>query len=388
MNDYSIVILNAETIQTLPIAEALYKKGYKVILFCETKNSYGYHTRYATNRVLCPEVKDSPSKFHLFLLNYLDNNKVDVILPMNDYSAEYLSKNKDELLKKCKFNIPNYDIFCNGYNKNNLMRLCNECSIPHPMTLDLERSSTEQIKTMIYPALIKPNITCGGRGMTPVNNYEEFIDKYPSINKQYGECHLQQFIEPGGKQIEVQLFISQKQELLYSSVMAKDRWYPEKGGSSCCNLSIINDQLVNTCFEICKKLKWHGFCDFDTIEDVKNGDIKILEINPRVPACVRGVMLSGIDYANIQVNDILNIPQEKNLYAPGIRLRFLGFEVLWFLGSSQRFKTKPNWFSFFNKNIYYQDFILHDPLPFIFGTLGNIKKLFNSKFKESKSGMK
>ena len=66
--------------------------------------------------------------------------------------------------------------------------------------------------------------------------------------------------------------------------------------------------------------------------------------------------------------------------------RELGFEMLWFYHSKNKLKTKPCWFKFIGKNIYYQDFSRGDLKPFIAGTWNNVKKIHSPKFRKSKSG--
>ena len=39
--------------------------------------------------------------------------------------------------------------------------------------------------------------------------------------------------------------------------------------------------------------------DFDAIEDPDTGELLIMEINPRVPACIQMAMVSGINWAEI-----------------------------------------------------------------------------------------
>jgi hypothetical protein len=46
--------------------------------------------------------------------------------------------------------------------------------------------------------------------------------------------------------------------------------------------------------------------------------------------------------------------------------------------------AQPNWVKFFGKNLYFQDFSRSDPLLFIFGTIENIKRQMNPKFREEK----
>lgn len=106
-----VAILDGQTIQTLPVARSLKKLGYYVILLCDTKNSYGYRTKYADELIITPSTKEKVEDFHAFFIPFLKENSIDIIIPMNDYSAQYMSLNKILLLKYCSFIIPDYEIF-------------------------------------------------------------------------------------------------------------------------------------------------------------------------------------------------------------------------------------------------------------------------------------
>ena len=114
---------------------------------------------------------------------------------------------------------------------------------------------------------------------------------------------------------------------------------------------------------------------------------KIMEINPRVPACVKTGIVAGVNWAQIILDGCLGKPQKEYVYKEGAVLRHLGFDVLWFLHSKNRFKVKPSWFKFFGGKVRYQDFDLFDPMPFIKGTWHNVKRLFDPSFRKAKSGV-
>lgn len=380
----NVLLLDADGTQGLIIAESLFKSKYIVHSFCCDKYSYGFHSKYVKNKVIAPSAKEE-SKYLNFLINYIQKNSIDVLLPMTDDAAEIISKNKAVLSKIVKFIMPDYDVFTKGYNKKQLMNVCENHNFPHPKTIELNSDKINTTSSINFPALIKPDITCGARGLTLVNNIEEFHKQYPIINAQYGDCCLQELIPQGGAQVEVQLLVGKNNELLFSSVIYKYRWYPEKAGSSCCCISVKNEEIVTICYELMKKIGWQGFADFDTIEDPRDGKLKIMELNPRVPACVKTGIKSGIDWGNIIVNESLDNQHKTYTYTAGKKLRHIGFEILWFFYSKNRFITKPNWFNFFDKNLSFQDFSWKDPLPFFFGTFGNIKKQINPEFRKSKS---
>jgi predicted ATP-grasp superfamily ATP-dependent carboligase len=380
----SVLLLDSDGTQTLPMAKSLYKSGYCVHSFYHNKLSYGYPTRYIKKRTKVLINEDA--EYLGFLKNYIKENDIKVIIPLSDFKAKLISKNKSELSQLCKFIIPDYEVFEQGYNKEKLMQICEKYNYPHPKTIHID--SDNNIDTSIFPALIKPNITCGARGLTLVNNLTEFKTIYPKIKAQYGDCTLQKFIQPGGAQVKVQLLVGKNNELFFSSVIYKYRWYPEKAGSSCCAVSVKNDEIVNICYNLMQSLGWQGFADFDTIEDPKDGKLKIMELNPRVPACVKAVVKSGIEWGNIIVDESLGNKHKTYNYTVGKKLRHIGFEFLWFFYSKNRFKTKPNWFKFIDKNLSFQDFSWKDPLPFFYGTLGNIKQQLNPEFRKTKQGMK
>ncbi len=384
-----VLILDGDAAHALAIMECLHKSGYGTAVLCNGKTNYGYHSHYADERYIGPDSHDRTA-YHHFMMKFLDEHKFDVLIPTSDVTAEYMSLHKKDLSTKTGVLMPDPEVFMSGYDKNRLMAVCRENGYPHPWTVDLTKVdiNSDELIGFPYPALLKPNLTSGGRGMTLVNNYEDFVKAYPFVRAEYGECHLQQFILQGGKQIKVQIFVDQNHDMQYSSVIWKQRYYPVNGGSSCCNVTIYDSETVAVCAKVLRDIGWSGFADFDLIEDPRTGRLLIMEINPRIPACIRSVFKSGMDFATMIADATLGRPLRDYGYEPGKRLRHLGFEVLWFLKSPNRFKANPSWFKFFGRDIYYQDWIKHDFFAFLSGSWGNFKKQMNPEFRKAKSGVK
>lgn len=371
----NILILGCGT-QGLAMVRSLRRDGFYVILLFGEKHNYADMSRYVSKKIYCSFPQLS-AEYLDTLISIVKRECVDTIIPMGDAAAEMMSRNKNVLLRYVKYLMPDYDTFLKVYDKHNLMRLCIEKGYPHPLTItDFDDISSVKKDSLQFPLLIKPNITCGARGMTLVNNYQELVDKYPTIKAEYGKCHLQKYVKQGGAQVEVQLFINECGELINSSVIYKYRWYPEMGGSSCCAKSVKDVKIVSILYDLLKTVGWVGFADFDTIEDPDTGELLIMELNPRVPACVKTVIEAGMDWGQIIVDGYLGNPQREYKYKEGVILRHLGFEMLWFLKSVNRWHTSPCWFKFFGKHIHYQDMSdWTDPIPFICGTFKNIKKV-------------
>ena len=387
-----VLILDGGAAHAMAIAECLKKTGYWVAVMCGQKNEYGYHTKFADEHYL--GVDSHEAEYAKFMLAFLQAHHFDVLIPTSDTSAEFMSFHKDELRPLTGVLMPDRPVFEKGYDKNNLMTVCREHGFPHPKTVDLrgidlsDAQAVDVLRSFPYPGLLKPNLTSGGRGMTLVHSLDELKTVYPAIHEQYGECHLQQFIKAGGRQMKVQVMTDAKGTPRYSSVIWKQRYYPVHGGSSCCNVTIEQPKIAAVCCEVLKTIGWVGFADFDLIENPETGELLIMEINPRIPACVRSVFKSGMDYATMIADVTLGQPLREYHYESGKRLRHLGFDVLWFLKSSERFKAKPSWFRFFGKDLYYQDWIRGDFWAFFWGTWGNFKKQMDPEFRKAKNGVK
>ena len=382
----NILLLGSGT-QSLAILPSLHRQGHRIVILTEMHPNYGdksklvskvYRTGYLDDDAHIELVSDIVLKEH-----------IDIIIPMGDIDAEFLSKNKHHFPEQ-RFVIPDYDIFLKGYDKNRLMTLCREKGYPHPLTTDLSQVDylSDELKTFPFPAMLKPNCTTGGRGMVEVQNYEEFASVYPDLHKEYGDYHLQRYIKAGGRQVKVQLYVDDQQSLVAHSVQQKLRWYPNKAGSNCCARSVSDNHIVQICHNILKDIRWTGFADFDTIEDPGTGELLIMEINPRLPACIKGSIVAGVDWGEILVNGAEDKPQRQYKYKEGVLLRHLGLDILWFLHAADRWHTTPNWFRFVGKSIYYQDMgCWSDPMPFITGTWNNVRKLFDPEFRKAKKGV-
>ena len=383
----NILILGSGT-QAFAILKGLKEVGCRLYAVVKKTGNYGDESKYIYKRYICNKPVGS-SGYLDYIKQLVLSDKIDVIIPMGDITAEFVSKNKQELEEITHITVPDYLTFQKGYDKNQLMNLCKEKGYPHPLTIDLSKYACLEkslFDSFPFPGLLKPNCTSGGRGMTMIDDYDDLMRKYPSVHREYGDCHLQRFVPEGGRQIKVQLYVEEDGTLIASSVLDKVRWYPVKGGSSCCAITTNNDKIVKICHSVLRDIKWVGFADFDTIEDPDTGELLIMEINPRLPACIGASVFAGINWGEILVNGALNKPQKTYLCEEGVVLRHLGFDVLWFLHSSNRFKTRPSWFQFFGRNVYYQDFHVSDLKPFWVGTYHNFKKLFNPSFQKAKSG--
>ena len=379
----NILLIDAQSVQSISVANFLKKKsGNNIYGFFQNKLNYSYYTDLFFKKVISPEPSKS-KKFLNFLIDFLSKNKIHVIIPLNDTSAKVISMNKKTIGKYSSTLISDFDNFKRGFDKSLLMKVCMKINVGHPQTIDLSSNNyIKLLQNISFPILLKPNTLSGSRGITIINNQKELFENLKSFNKEeIKNYHIQQYLSSTKDQIKVQLLVDKKTNLIASSVMIKKRYYPVNGGSSTFNVTVNNKKVVRDCYKVLKYLRWEGFADFDLISD-ENGDYNIIEINPRIPACIKSALVSGLNYPQLIVDLSMQKKTKPIVYRPGKALKHIGLDFLWLLKSKEKGKLKRYFRDFFDKDVYYQDY--YSLFPFLIGTFGNLLNFIDTKFMNNK----
>ena len=392
-----ILLLEGEGVQTVCMAKALNKLGHELTALCAQKMSSGYATRYLHHKYKCPDLHHEPVAYKEFFYDHLKAHQYDLIIPMIDESATFLSSNKEELkalYPKTICAVEDYATFEWANDKQKLMEVCEKYDIVHPKTraLPMEGSNSSKVQEVKavadyvgFPAMIKPNISAGAKGITRVNSQEELQEKFPGIAKEFGACTLQQYVEQPDYYYNVMLFRTKDGKTAAYTVIKIQRYFPLKGGSSCYSETVEHPFLVQQCEQCLEKLNWHGFADFDILEDKRTGELKIIEINPRVPSSLQASFAAGVNFGEIFVEEYLGEGKHKTYqYKENQQVRWFGLDVMWFLTSPQRLSYRPSWFRFWGKNVSYHDGCWADPMPMIAGCLQGVVKYLNPSFRKAK----
>ena len=308
----------------------------------------------------------------------LEKGCYDVLLPISDFTVPFISRHKQEIEERfhVKCAVPDYEQVHTVEDKSRFMDFCQKNNVPHPLTKRLREETLEGVAELVrFPSLIKPDYSVGARGITRVNTLEDLRKEYPIVSKKYGACTLQEFIDNKEYYYNVMLYRNKDGKILACAILKIIRMYPVGAGSSSCCIAVENEELVKICKDCLDKLNWVGMADFDILQRLDNGEYKIIEINARVPASLRGAAISGINFPEIIVNDVMGNVVPQYAYTPGKTMRYMGLDLMWFLKSPNRFSTSPSWFKFFGKNLFYQDIYRDDASTWWTWLAEGVKKL-------------
>lgn len=367
--NYTILILGGG-LQAISTARSLKDAGYRVGIFLNKKDYSSSSS--ALDFKIIDSAKIDVEKIQTIIREY----GIHVIIPMSDNMALFLSKYKRNIQQttSCKVAVPDYETIELAADKIKLMGVCKKFGFPHPVTIADTELSAELIRSLKFPVLIKPNRSVGARGIKKIDSPSELIESLPIIQQQFGGCHIQEFIAGQLPYYNVMIYRDQYGNILNHTILKIIRFYPLSGGSSCLCESVEIPELVELCKNVLEVMHYVGFADFDILQTI-NGEYKIIEINPRVPASLRGAAISGVNFPALIAADCLGIKHPTNIYTPGKTLRYLGLDLMWFISSPNRFHTYPSWLQFFGKNIFYQEGGWKDWKPMITSLLSSFNKI-------------
>ncbi len=385
----NILLLEGQNGQAPSTARSLHDLEVKVFAITEGRINAGYASRYIDKKIVCPHYEEYGAEYKALLFDFLKRQEIHAIIPLGDKSARFLSLNKPEIESEFHTTciVQDFPLFDLAQNKQKLMALCEQYDLPHPRTRKIENSEAsirQAVDYVGFPAMLKPDVGMGARGIVLVHNEEEIRQKISVTLDVCKTCTLQQFIKNNGIYYNVMLYRDFEGKILNHTIMQIMRYFPIKGGTSSYCKTIDDAYLVEICSKVLEHLNWVGFADFDIMQEEGSNALKILEINPRIPASVHSACVSGVNFPKMMVEGALNLPIKTYQYRPGKEIRFFGLDVMWFLFSPERFRFKPSWFKFWGKNVYYQDGSLKDPFPMLMGCLEGVVKYMNPSFRKAK----
>jgi len=356
----------------MPVMEALRKEGCFVATLNLSKLDLGYVSRYPNKKILANWQYDDENSFLRVLLDELKKEKYDLTIPLTDLPARIVAKNKTELSKYTRPIVNDWNVFQKANDKLQTMRACYDARVPCPDTYFHIKTYEDAVNSGIqFPFIIKPRVGYGSIGFHCIRNREDLEENYR--NYSFGEYVVQDYVPQTGKQYKCEVYVDRKGDVKSAVAFDKTRWFPIDGGSTCCSTTVERPDVVENSVRLLQEIGWRGYGDVDLIEDPRDGLVKVMEINPRITASVKICFKAGVNFARQIIEDASGqeVTSYPN-YQKGVCLRYMHTDLLWFLSSPERFRTKPSWFSW--KNTVDQIWSFKDPLPFFAYSLEAVMK--------------
>jgi len=316
----------------LAVTRSLGRRGFSVLVGEEEPVSLASSSRHCARHVTYPSPYRDPGAFHRFLLDFVQRETIDVVVPVTDVTTASICLSGDALRRHTAIATPTFDAFDQVTDKSNVLEAAARAGIPIPRTLRTDglaglRGIVGQVE---YPAVVKPArsriLTAGGWVATAVHYanceldlwrlYEqtEYLTSYPSLIQQ-------RIVGPG-----VGLFaLFDHGRLLTVFAHRRLREKPPSGGVSVLCESVPADpQLREDAIRLLGPLGWHGVAMLEYKQDRQTGDRFLIEINGRYWGSLQLAVDAGVDFPYLSCQLALGgRPDVPQGYRLGVKGRWL-----------------------------------------------------------------
>ena len=369
-----VLLLEGFARQNMALMPALKALGCHLTTYNASKLDVGYASKYPDVRLIRFWDREDAEASFAALMDVLRQGHYDVVIPMTDFSATLLSDHIDEVRALAYPAVNEPEVFRRAADKQETMRACDAADVPCPHTLyDMASADDILAAGMPFPFIIKPRVGYGSIGFHVIRDEAQLRAVFDDAVARFGPMVVQDYVPQTGTQYKCEVFLDADGEPKSACVFDKTRWYPVDGGSTCCSTSVKRPDIAADSIKLLQSIGWRGYGDVDLIEDPRDGVCRVMEINPRITASVKVCFAAGVDFARQVVELGTGKPVTAyDDYREGVRLRYMHTDLLWFLQSPNRFRTKPGWFDF--RRTTDQIFNPRDPWPWFTYTIQGMRK--------------
>jgi predicted ATP-grasp superfamily ATP-dependent carboligase len=245
-----------------------------------------------------------------------------ILIPTEDVSAMFVEDNAEVL--RGHFILPGQPAGLARAlsSKREMHAMCKRHQVPTPEThFPKSREEVESFtSTATFPVVLKlvetpvfdaDDLLRVGAGKAITQNANELLQVYDRIQDgAYGDVLLQEYI-PGGPE-SVWMFngyFDANSDCLISFTGRKLRQYPPDTGQTSLGLCIWNETVGRMTKAFLKNIGYRGIVDLGYRYDERDGQYKMLDINPRLGAAFRlFVATNGLDVARALYLDLTGQP--------------------------------------------------------------------------------
>jgi predicted ATP-grasp superfamily ATP-dependent carboligase len=291
-------------------------------------------------------------------VDLVKRHDIDVILPVSIGATKFVATKEQALSELVALpSVPNLQAMEIARNKWLMTELARKYDVPVPQSVlvTLDAAFYQQLSHLEYPVLLKPAIAQGGRGIRRFedsSSLKKFLKEQDK--EQFESKYLVQNYIPGST-LGLNVLCREGEILAYTI----QKYVIFKGFEPPTAIQFIEqDDVLEHGRKLVSALGWSGFANIDMRHDSRNGQVKLLEVNPRCWATLLGSLVVGVNFPYLACLEALDIPFPVPQYQLGKYVR-LGTSVKETL---RRFvgKNSLDKFAFRESDL---KFFLADPMP-------------------------
>jgi predicted ATP-grasp superfamily ATP-dependent carboligase len=290
--------------RSLGVARSLGRRGIPVWVFKEGGHLVAATSRYVSRRVSWPFGDDNARiEFLLELASTHDLNGW-MLVPTDDHAVALIYQHHELLASKYRLTVPPWEQLRSVCDKRLLSCMAGRLKIHQPWTS--WPSCREELASLDcpFPVILKPAVRLHANNLsTPkawraedrsalLGRYDEACKLIPPENL------IVQEVVPGGGEAQFSYAAMCKDGYPLASVVAKRRrQYPLDFGQFSTLVETVDEpKVIEPATRLLSAIGFTGLVEVEFKEDLRNGEYKVLDVNPRVWGWHTLSRRAGVDF--------------------------------------------------------------------------------------------
>ncbi len=324
----SVVVPAITAGSSLACIRSLGRRGIPIIAAGESGDSPAFDSKYVTESVRVPSPTDDISGYRDGLLSLTERPDVETIVPLREPESYVLSEFRESFAEHVATPWPDAETMTVARDRNQLFQRAQEVGIPAPKTRLLSEWDDWTGQTVVksrYTVLVEDDRTT-----------------YPGVEFVSGEPDADRLVREMGHEPIVQECIPDGTECGFFALFdhgdpvatfqhRRIRSYTYSGGASVFRESVSHPKLRDQGLRLLSALDWHGPAMVEFRRDPRDGQFKLLEVNPRFWGSLQLAVHAGVDFPYRYYQLARGIRESDTGYETGVGSHILRGELVYLL---------------------------------------------------------
>ncbi|MDD5570384.1 MAG: ATP-grasp domain-containing protein [Bacteroidales bacterium] len=259
-----------------------YRENIEIITFDFRKHTRVFRTKYSDKHYIVSYPKGEYIQYLKDISDIIKKENIDFFFPVSSKYIRSIIENRNLFGNSLNY-IGTYEAYKILNNKNLLIEyLSNNNLVKIPKRFN-------SLSEAEIPFVCKPEESSASRGVKYIKNQND-LKKIKTYNQE--NTIIQEYIEGTGVGLGC---FAKNGEIIAFYTHKRLAEYPITGGTSVYRDYYENSELLNTCNNIIKPLKWSGFIMFE-FKLAGNNELYLIEINPRIWGSINQGLQNGVNY--------------------------------------------------------------------------------------------
>jgi predicted ATP-grasp superfamily ATP-dependent carboligase len=327
-----VFVTDGDERPALAITRSLGRRGIHVLVGEQGPGSLASSSRYCARHVTYPSPHREREAFQRFLVDFVQREGVDVVVPVTDVTTWSVCLVQEALRRHTAIAVPSFEAFERATDKTTLLHSAVRCGIRIPRTHFVDgiaglHSVADRVE---YPAVVKParsriltrrgweaagvHYVASEADLWRLYAHTEHLAVHPSLIQQ-------RIVGPG-----LGLFaLFDRGRLLTTFAHRRLREKPPSGGVSVLSESVpVDSRLEDEARRLLGPLGWHGVAMLEYKQDAATGSRFLIEANGRFWGSLQLAVDAGVDFPYLACELALGRrPDESATYRVGVMNRWL-----------------------------------------------------------------